>query len=120
MLEASAEREVLEELTGEVLIPGTEPVLRVDEMADVHLRSVGVYRQPLVIGSDSSARQTEIPSVRLFFVHTLEAPRGVVEKVLAHPALRELTTEEVRTTEGGKVRGVCADGARIANNIFPI
>jgi hypothetical protein len=79
---------------------------------------VGTYRQPEPTGDDTSARAGEYPTRRLFIVFLIRASEDVYNAILDSPKIRELTPEEVATTEGCAKGGLTKAGETIANNIF--
>lgn len=115
-------RELREELTQREL-PGIPPVFRNEDLANLKLTYLSSYRQPSPSngGMGTSARAgNEMATRRLFNLFELEISPWQLATLRAHPAIQIFSNEELASTEGGRCKGLTADGAVLADNLFVI
>lgn len=110
--------EVLHELEQEpfcdctILPPGT--------LVDVYTVHESTCRQAFAddgIGTSARAQAQDVPTKRMFFVHTLCVSGSVFEKLCASPYVQVLSKEELDTTQMGRTKGVAMDGTPLADNL---
>lgn len=79
----------------------------------------GIFCQEVGDGKGTSERAAKqnVPTRRLFFVHTLCVPSGVFSSVLSSPYVKLLTEEDLDTTQMGRTKGVTKDGIPMADNL---
>lgn len=117
--ELDPRREITEELATKELPIQDRPVVSPVDLSDIDVVYVATVRQPLAkSGKSTSARETDIPSRRLFYLFDLIVTPAILTKFEASPAVAMLNEEEVATTDGGTQKGLTSDGAAIGDNIF--
>lgn len=116
--EIDASREVREELATKELPILDSPVLSEEEVAQVKVVYAKTVRQQSSGGAGTSAREGEVPTRRIFNLFELVVPAAIFEKIVACPAIKILTAEEIATTCGGASKGQAADGAELGDNLI--
>lgn len=107
--EIGMEREIREEL-GKIELKGqSEPILTPDDLAGIKVRFIDTTPQPQSRGT--SAREGELSTRRIFYIHEIEIPENVFKKLGKSPYIRIFSEGEVNA-------GRTKDGATIADNIF--
>ncbi len=116
--ETNLVRELREELVVEK-IAGTS-VLSLLDLQEVRHSCNGIVQQERAEGEDTSLRASasSIPTRRLFYIHELSMPDVIFRKITGCTLISILTTEELRTTNMGRTKGVTVDGTPMSNNLF--
>lgn len=116
------EMAVVRELRGElcrVELRGIAPILTEAEVKQLSAGYRTFVLQPVSPPKEDTSPNAEehIPTHRMFYIHDVELPGPLLDKILASRATRRLTYEELRTTKGGSQEGR-AGGFRLANNLW--
>lgn len=116
-------REVIDELTKVELkgsdFPEIEPVLSAAGAEELKVEYLGTVAQPFAQGRGTSDLAKEgVPSRRLFHHFGLVVSYDVLAAMNNSEAIRFLTIEEVKSTDGGAHKGRTLDGIELADNFI--
>lgn len=69
------------------------------------------------VGTSLRAASQEIPTKRLFFVHTLRVLNPVFLEILASPYVTRLSEKELDTTQMGRTKGITRSRSPMSDNL---
>lgn len=111
-------REVLHELEQELF--GDHTILPSGTLANADTVLFSAFRQASAddgVGTSARAQAQDVPTKRLFFVHTLCVSGSVFEELCESPYIQVLSEEELDTTQMGRTKGVANNGIPLADNL---
>jgi hypothetical protein len=107
-IEINPMREITEELGTAELKSQKRAILSEEDLSEIEV----VYLETSLQPSQNENQQ------RIFYFYEMRCPSSVWEKIIDSQFIKELSAEEVATTNGGRQLGVSKDGFVIADNIY--